>query len=133
MGDAISLRFEVVAALEIDPIFGTGAEIFTQFESDGHSDVLSPRADTSDRAVRDMQILAEPVLADAIGIDSILENQSGMLDGGQLLGRAHMLFLDLVIIDNLLRHLRCAPSTLWALPASQRKQMRHCWLIRILF
>jgi hypothetical protein len=29
-----------------------------------------------------MQIFAEPVLADAIGVDSLFQNQSGMLDWG---------------------------------------------------
>ena len=49
--DTIALGLEVVSALQVDPIFGTGVEVFPELQGNGHSDALAALANAGNGAV----------------------------------------------------------------------------------
>ncbi len=69
---------EVMHVLEIQPVIGAGTEVFAETQGGGGGDALATLDDGSDAAMRDAQILAEPVLADTEIDWSFFKGLAGM-------------------------------------------------------
>ena len=69
---------EVVHVLEVEPVFGRGAEIFAEAQRGGGGDALTALDDGSDPAVGQAGILGKPVLGDAQIAERFLERLTGM-------------------------------------------------------
>ena len=69
---------EVVQVLEVEPVFGRGAEVFAEAQRGGGGDALTALDDGSDPAVGQAGILGKPVLGDAQIAERFLERLTGM-------------------------------------------------------
>ena len=69
---------EVVHVLEVEPVFGRGAEVFAEAQRGGGGDALTALDDGSDPAVGQAGILGKPVLGDAQIAERFLERLTGM-------------------------------------------------------
>lgn len=69
---------EVVQVLEVEPVFGGGAEVFTEAQRSGGGDALTALDDGGDPAVGQAGVLGEPILGDAQVAECFLECLAGM-------------------------------------------------------
>ena len=71
---------EVVHVLEVEPVFGRGAEVLAEAQRGGGGDALAALDDGGDPAVGQAGVLGEPVLGDAQIAERFLERLAGMRD-----------------------------------------------------
>ena len=64
---------EVVHVLEVQPVFGWGAEVFAEAQCGGGGDALAALDDGGDPAVGQAGVLGEPVLGNAQIVERFLE------------------------------------------------------------
>ena len=72
---------EVVHVLEVEPVFGGGAEVFAESQRGGGGDSLAAFYDGGDPAVGQAGVLGEPVLGDGQIAERFLERLAGMRVG----------------------------------------------------
>ncbi len=64
--------------LEVEPVFGRGAEVFAEAQRGGGGDALAALDDGGDSAVGQAGVLGEPILGDAQVAESFFERLAGM-------------------------------------------------------
>ena len=69
---------EVVQVLEVEPVFGGGAEVFAEAQRSGRGDAATAPDDGGDPAVRQTGVFGEPILGDVQVAECFLECLAGM-------------------------------------------------------